>query len=184
MQPLCPVEQISRVWWCTNPDIWVRNAASVPAAHGWRRLQPPSGFSMFLLLNQPSNNTLGVPMRREPGPVPGHYLILCFPKRTRQTFSPSFRPESTGRCPREGWWSCGSQQELSQEQPWPIPPWRPGEEGRSVTLGKEIPPGQGGGFNPRFTEVWAMPLAFANMYREVSCPPPTHWELTAGLGDN
>lgn len=108
---------------------------------------------MFLLLNQPSNNTLGVPMRREPGPVPGHYLILCFPERTRQTFSPSFRPESTGRCPREGWWSCGSQQELSQEQPWPIPPWRPGEEGRSVTLGKEIPPGQGGGFNPRFTEV-------------------------------
>ena len=63
---------------------------------------------MFLLLNQSSNNMLGVLMRQEPGLVPGHYLILCFPKSTRQTFSPSFCPESTSRCPREGWFDGGA----------------------------------------------------------------------------
>lgn len=48
--------------------------------------------------------------------------------------------------------SCRSRRDLSQEQPWPIPPCQPGEEGRSVTLRKEIPPLQRGGFNPWFTE--------------------------------
>lgn len=94
-------------------------------------------------------------MRWEPSLVPGHYLILCFPKSTRQTFSPSFSPESTSGCLREDWFdggAGGSRRDLSQEQPWPIPPCQPGEEGRSVALRKEIPPLQRGGFNPWFTE--------------------------------
>lgn len=88
-----------------------------------------SGFSMFLLLNQSSNNELRVPMEGNPGLCQGISSSFVFPKARGRRF-PSFRRESAGWCPAT--WDWGSQQELSQKQAWAILPHEQGrKEGQS-----------------------------------------------------
>lgn len=92
----------------------------------------------------------------EPGPVPGHYLTLCFPKSTRQTFSlsPIF-PAAPGDAHVRAGGTAGlgipARALLGAAVARPTAPTQ--EEGRSITLGMEIPPLQLEGFTPRFTEV-------------------------------
>lgn len=84
---------------------------------------------------------------REPGLVPGHELILCFPQSRH---FPSFlRRVLVGALLLGLGVTAGAFPEASMAHPAP----RAGEEGWSVSLRKEIPSLQPGGFNPQLTEL-------------------------------
>lgn len=88
-----------------------------------------SGFSMFLLLNQSSNNELRVPMEGNPCLCQGISSSFVFPKAPGR-----FSLLLSGQCGLvPSWLGWGSLQELSQKQAWPIlPPKQGRKEGQSL----------------------------------------------------
>lgn len=110
---------------------------------------------MFLLLNQPSNNTLGVPTRQSRVLCQGIISPFVFPKAPGRHFPHPAAPAAPGdaRVRAGGTAGLGIPATALPGTAVARPTTPTQEEGRSITLGIEIPPLQLEGFTPQFTEV-------------------------------